>query len=51
MVTGEFYMKKDLFPGFARPYVFNAKILLKYAGLYLVIAEYIYMYYCVDIVL
>ncbi|KNA08321.1 hypothetical protein SOVF_163650, partial [Spinacia oleracea] len=29
MVTGEFYMKKDLFPGFARPYVFNAKILLK----------------------
>ncbi|GAB2291680.1 hypothetical protein Dimus_025933 [Dionaea muscipula] len=29
MVTGEFYINKDLFPGFARPYVFNAKILLK----------------------
>ncbi|XP_074275539.1 protein IN CHLOROPLAST ATPASE BIOGENESIS, chloroplastic-like [Silene latifolia] len=29
LVTGEFYMKKDLFPGFARPYVFNAKILLR----------------------
>ncbi|XP_010691734.2 protein IN CHLOROPLAST ATPASE BIOGENESIS, chloroplastic isoform X2 [Beta vulgaris subsp. vulgaris] len=29
LVTGEFYTKKDLFPGFARPYVFNAKILLK----------------------
>lgn len=29
LVTGEFYTKKDLFPGFARPYVFNAKILLR----------------------
>ncbi|XP_021714444.1 uncharacterized protein LOC110682417 [Chenopodium quinoa] len=29
LVTGEFYTKKDLFPGFARPYVFNSKILLK----------------------
>lgn len=27
--TGEFYTKKDHFPGFARPYVFNASILLK----------------------
>ncbi|OMO74102.1 hypothetical protein CCACVL1_16982 [Corchorus capsularis] len=29
MVTGEFYTKKDLFPGFARPFVFYAEILLK----------------------
>ncbi|GMH13490.1 hypothetical protein Nepgr_015331 [Nepenthes gracilis] len=29
LITGEFYIKKDHFPGFARPYVFNAKILLK----------------------
>lgn len=29
MVTGEFYTKKDHFPGFARPYVFSANILLK----------------------
>ncbi|KAL4301820.1 hypothetical protein GQ457_10G020720 [Hibiscus cannabinus] len=29
MVTGEFYTKKDLFPGFGRPFVFNAEILLK----------------------
>nr|XP_043615469.1 protein IN CHLOROPLAST ATPASE BIOGENESIS, chloroplastic-like isoform X2 [Erigeron canadensis] len=29
MVTGEFYTKKEHFPGFGRPYVFNAKILLK----------------------
>ena len=30
MVTGEFYTKKDHFPGFGRPFVFNAQILLKY---------------------
>ncbi|CAL5369478.1 unnamed protein product [Camellia sinensis] len=29
MVTGEFYTKKEHFPGFGRPFVFNAKILLK----------------------
>ncbi|XP_076936484.1 protein IN CHLOROPLAST ATPASE BIOGENESIS, chloroplastic-like [Bidens hawaiensis] len=29
MVTGEFYTKKDHFPGFGRPFVFNAEILLK----------------------
>ncbi|XP_038726212.1 protein IN CHLOROPLAST ATPASE BIOGENESIS, chloroplastic-like isoform X2 [Tripterygium wilfordii] len=29
MVTGEFYTKKDLFPGFGRPYVFNAEVLMK----------------------
>ncbi|KAL2939366.1 ATP synthase subunit alpha [Bienertia sinuspersici] len=29
LVTGEFYTKKDLFPGFARPYVFNSMILLR----------------------
>ncbi|GAB2245892.1 hypothetical protein Droror1_Dr00001385 [Drosera rotundifolia] len=29
MVTGEYYITKDLFPGFARPYLFNAKILQK----------------------
>ncbi|XP_044488983.1 protein IN CHLOROPLAST ATPASE BIOGENESIS, chloroplastic-like isoform X2 [Mangifera indica] len=29
MVTGEFYTKKDLFPGFGRPFVFNAEILVK----------------------
>ncbi|CAO2814839.1 unnamed protein product [Amaranthus hypochondriacus] len=29
LITGEFYTKKDLFPGFARPFVFYAKILLK----------------------
>ncbi|XP_065871524.1 protein IN CHLOROPLAST ATPASE BIOGENESIS, chloroplastic-like [Euphorbia lathyris] len=27
MVTGEFYTKKDLFPGFGRPFVFYAEIL------------------------
>lgn len=27
MVTGEFYTKKDLFPGFGRPFVFYADIL------------------------
>ncbi|XP_047315511.1 protein IN CHLOROPLAST ATPASE BIOGENESIS, chloroplastic-like [Impatiens glandulifera] len=29
MVTGEFYTKKEHFPGFGRPFVFNADILLK----------------------
>ncbi|GMI88256.1 Protein in chloroplast Atpase Biogenesis [Hibiscus trionum] len=29
LVTGEFYTKKDLFPGFGRPFVFNAEVLLK----------------------
>ncbi|KAK4847915.1 hypothetical protein QYF36_007093 [Acer negundo] len=29
MVTGEFYMKKELFPGFGRPFVFSAEILLR----------------------
>ncbi|PKI51627.1 hypothetical protein CRG98_027993 [Punica granatum] len=29
LVTGEFYTKKENFPGFARPFVFNAQILLK----------------------
>ncbi|KAK9284166.1 hypothetical protein L1049_023334 [Liquidambar formosana] len=29
LVTGEFYTKKDHFPGFGRPFVFNAEVLLK----------------------
>ncbi|KAM7252120.1 hypothetical protein ACFE04_024003 [Oxalis oulophora] len=29
MITGEFYTKKEHFPGFARPFVFNAEILRK----------------------
>ncbi|VFQ69220.1 unnamed protein product [Cuscuta campestris] len=29
MVTGEFYTRKEHFPGFGRPFVFNAEILLK----------------------
>ncbi|CAN6698328.1 unnamed protein product [Malus baccata var. baccata] len=29
LVTGEFYTKKEHFPGFAQPYVFNAEVLLK----------------------
>ncbi|KAK2665048.1 hypothetical protein Ddye_003622 [Dipteronia dyeriana] len=29
MVTGEFYTKKELFPGFGRPFVFSAEILLR----------------------
>lgn len=29
LVTGEFYARKKHFPGFARPFVFNAEILLK----------------------
>ena len=32
MVTGEFYTKKEHFPGFGRPYVFNAEILLKFVS-------------------
>ncbi|KAK6946089.1 hypothetical protein RJ641_013633 [Dillenia turbinata] len=30
LITGEFYTKKDHFPGFARPFVFNAEVLLKF---------------------
>ncbi|XP_042973683.1 protein IN CHLOROPLAST ATPASE BIOGENESIS, chloroplastic-like isoform X2 [Carya illinoinensis] len=29
LVTGEFYTKKEHFPGFARPFVFNAEVLLR----------------------
>ncbi|KAK8587033.1 hypothetical protein V6N13_086041 [Hibiscus sabdariffa] len=29
LVTGEFYTRKKHFPGFARPFVFNAQVLLK----------------------
>ncbi|CAI9777450.1 unnamed protein product [Fraxinus pennsylvanica] len=29
LVTGEFYTKKEHFPGFGRPFVFNAEVLLK----------------------
>ncbi|KAJ4714840.1 putative Cyclin delta-3 [Melia azedarach] len=29
LVTAEFYTKKEHFPGFARPFVFNAEVLLK----------------------
>ncbi|KAG8384358.1 hypothetical protein BUALT_Bualt04G0109800 [Buddleja alternifolia] len=29
LVTGEFYTKREHFPGFGRPYVFNAEVLLK----------------------
>ncbi|XP_022740416.1 uncharacterized protein LOC111292352 [Durio zibethinus] len=29
LVTGEFYARKEHFPGFARPFVFNAEVLLK----------------------
>ncbi|KAI3922268.1 hypothetical protein MKX01_005957 [Papaver californicum] len=29
MVTGEFYTNKEHFPGFGRPFVFNAEVLLK----------------------
>ncbi|CAI0405775.1 unnamed protein product, partial [Linum tenue] len=29
LVTGEYYTRKEHFPGFARPFVFNSKILLK----------------------
>lgn len=28
-MTGEFYTKKEHFPGFARPFVFNAEVLLR----------------------
>ncbi|XP_019179908.1 PREDICTED: uncharacterized protein LOC109175114 [Ipomoea nil] len=29
LVTGEFYTRKDHFPGFGRPFVFNAEVLLR----------------------
>ncbi|XP_014520026.1 uncharacterized protein LOC106777039 [Vigna radiata var. radiata] len=29
LVTGEFYTKKEHFPGFARPFAFNAEVLLR----------------------
>ncbi|GER42956.1 translation initiation factor IF-2 [Striga asiatica] len=29
MVTGEYYTKREHFPGFGRPFVFNAEVLLK----------------------
>ncbi|CAK8544054.1 unnamed protein product [Lathyrus sativus] len=29
LITGEFYAKKEHFPGFARPFVFNAEIMLR----------------------
>ncbi|XP_029127608.1 protein IN CHLOROPLAST ATPASE BIOGENESIS, chloroplastic [Cajanus cajan] len=29
LITGEFYTKKEHFPGFARPFVFNAEVLLR----------------------
>uniref|UniRef100_A0A7N0ZRK5 Cyclin delta-3 n=1 Tax=Kalanchoe fedtschenkoi TaxID=63787 RepID=A0A7N0ZRK5_KALFE len=29
LITGEFYTKKDLFPGFGRPFVFNAEIMMR----------------------
>ena len=29
LVTGEYYTRKEHFPGFARPFVFNAEVLLK----------------------
>lgn len=34
MVTGEFYTKKDLFPGFGRPFVFYAEILQKFVEIF-----------------
>lgn len=34
MVTGEFYTKKEHFPGFGRPFVFNAEILLKFVEIF-----------------
>ncbi|KAL5100558.1 hypothetical protein RYX36_004885, partial [Vicia faba] len=32
LVTGEFYTKKEHFPGFARPFVFNAEVMLRLVG-------------------
>ncbi|XP_058740783.1 protein IN CHLOROPLAST ATPASE BIOGENESIS, chloroplastic-like [Vicia villosa] len=29
LITGEFYTKKEHFPGFARPFVFNAEVMLR----------------------
>lgn len=34
MVTGEFYTKKEHFPGFARPFVFNAEVLLRFLKIF-----------------
>lgn len=39
MVTGEFYTKKEHFPGFGRPYVFNAQILLKCVKNHFVVSQ------------
>ncbi|CAN1324731.1 Protein IN CHLOROPLAST ATPASE BIOGENESIS, chloroplastic, partial [Linum perenne] len=36
MVTGEFYTRKEHFPGFGRPFAFNAKILLKFVTYFLI---------------
>ncbi|KDO79160.1 hypothetical protein CISIN_1g018628mg [Citrus sinensis] len=48
LVTGEFYTKKEHFPGFARPFVFNAEILLKF-----VVTSFdypgIYVHYLTDV--
>jgi hypothetical protein len=30
LVTGEIYTKKKHFPGFARPFAFNAEVMLKF---------------------
>ncbi|OIW10950.1 hypothetical protein TanjilG_22757 [Lupinus angustifolius] len=35
LITGEFYTKKEHFPGFARPFVFNAEVLLRLVVAYL----------------
>ena len=34
LVTGEFYTKKEHFPGFARPFVFNAEVLLRFVVIF-----------------
>lgn len=34
MVTGEFYTKKDKFPGFGRPFVFYAETLQKFVKIF-----------------
>jgi len=34
MVTGEFYIKKGLFPGFGRPFVFYAEILQRFVQVF-----------------
>lgn len=47
-MTGEFYTKKEHFPGFAWPFVFNAEILLKF-----VVTSFdypgIYVHYLTDV--